>query len=939
MMDTGLQFESAADALGDVVFRLTSDGVVLWANEAAANVLGRPRSLLTGCSLFSLLTPASAEVAERAIAHARDGNSFDELSDLEFIRADLMSALLEIRFTALRSRDGLVAVGRADADRNETRNRFRRAQFQSAQFQAALVELATSEFGTLPERLQHLTGVSASILQAARVSVWLFEEGRRELRCAHSFDRERLPHPLELRLEVGRYPKYFEALEQTRAIAVEDVHTHPLTSELPPGLATLANTTSILDVPIHWNGGTVGVLCHEHTGEQRQWNPEERSFAASVADLTALALETARRRRAETEHEKSLAQLQLFFSQSLDGFFFMMLDEPVRWDDSVDKERTLEYVLDHERVVKVNDALLHQYQVAPEEIIGSTPRMLFAHAPEEGRKLWREMLNAGRLHVESDERRSDGSRMWVEGDYICFYDGEGRVTGHFGIQRDITERKLADDALRELNQRIAAHASELENRVAERTAELSSINSRLRDSEERLSGIFQTAMDAIIVIDRNGVISMLNGAAERMLRCTQVQAVGKPVNALLTEELQSFLRTYMADGRREPLWVPEGHCARRFDGEAFPAEISVSRARLSGAMLFTIFLRDVNEKKKAEERLDQLRRQNVYLREAIQREYDFEEIVGASEAMRDVFRNIEMVADTDSTVLLLGETGTGKELIARAVHNRSRRRSNTMIKVNCGALPAGLVESELFGHERGAFTGALMQKKGRFELANRGTIFLDEIGEVPLDTQSKLLRVLQEQEFERVGGSQSIQVDVRVIAATNRDLAEEIKRGTFRADLFYRLHVFPIFVPPLRQRREDIPLLAAYFARKFAERMGKRVDSISPAVNDRLKEYDWPGNVRELANLVERAVILCQGNTMRLEHIALPAEAAVRSDPRETLPTLEVAERDLIVEALKRTDGMLAGPFGAAELLGINRSTLWSRMRKLGIETPKAKRN
>jgi len=256
------------------------------------------------------------------------------------------------------------------------------------------------------------------------------------------------------------------------------------------------------------------------------------------------------------------------------------------------------------------------------------------------------------------------------------------------------------------------------------------------------------------------------------------------------------------------------------------------------------------------------------------------------------------------------------------------------VKVNCGALPASLVESELFGHERGAFTGAVSQKKGRFELAHRGTLFLDETGELPLETQTKLLRVLQEQEFERVGGSQTLKVDVRVIAATNRDLEAEVRRGSFRADLFYRLNVFPIEIPPLRDRKDDIPLLAGYFVRKFSQRMGKKIQSVSRAVYEQLHQYDWPGNVRELANLLERAVILCQSDVLQPKHLAVNRSKQVSAGPEE-IPTLEEAERRLILRALEQTGGILSGPNGAAQILGLNRSTLWSRMRKLGIELPK----
>ena len=316
----------------------------------------------------------------------------------------------------------------------------------------------------------------------------------------------------------------------------------------------------------------------------------------------------------------------------------------------------------------------------------------------------------------------------------------------------------------------------------------------------------------------------------------------------------------------------------------------------------------------------------VYLQEEIKTEHNFEEIIGQSAPVRQLLRNVEQVAPTEATVLIQGETGTGKELVARAVHDRSRRKDRPLVKVNCGSIPAGLVESELFGHEKGAFTGATQRRVGRFELANGGTIFLDEVTELPIDTQVKLLRVLQEGEFERVGSSQTIKVDVRVIAATNRDLKEMVKNGTFRSDLFYRLNVFPLEVPALRERKDDIPLLVNFFLSKFGKKLGKELRGVSQKAMDGLLRYHWPGNVRELQNIVERAAVLATGPIVQIDEAMMRSGDTVQES---AVDTLENAERNHILRALNETRWVVHGRKGAAELLDINPSTLRSRMEKL----------
>ncbi len=326
---------------------------------------------------------------------------------------------------------------------------------------------------------------------------------------------------------------------------------------------------------------------------------------------------------------------------------------------------------------------------------------------------------------------------------------------------------------------------------------------------------------------------------------------------------------------------------------------------------------------------DKLAKEKLYLEEEIQTAYNFDEIVGDSRALKLLLKEVQTVAATDSTVLILGETGSGKELVARALHNLSNRRERTFVKLNCAAIPTGLLESELFGHEKGAFTGAIATKIGRFELADRGTIFLDEVGEIPLELQVKLLRVLQEQEFERLGSNRTIRVDARVIAATNRDLGLMVEEQRFRSDLYYRLKVFPITVPPLRDRADDIPLLVRHFAQKFAQRMKKRIETIPSEAMKALQAYHWPGNVRELENFIERAVILTQGSDLFVSLSELKRTPGHVTKSGAT--TLEQAEREHILKALRESDWVIGGPAGAAARLGMKRTTLQSKMQKLGI--------
>jgi formate hydrogenlyase transcriptional activator len=374
---------------------------------------------------------------------------------------------------------------------------------------------------------------------------------------------------------------------------------------------------------------------------------------------------------------------------------------------------------------------------------------------------------------------------------------------------------------------------------------------------------------------------------------------------------------------------------RRYDGEYhwFFLHYKPLKDQLGHITRWVVPAIDIEDRKRAEERM---RNENLALREQIDQAFMFEEIVGSSPALQTVLSSVVKVAPTDSTVLITGETGTGKELIARAIHKRSQRSGQAFISVNCASIPSSLIASELFGHEKGAFTGAVQRRQGRFELAHSGTIFLDEVGDLPAEAQITLLRVLQERQFERVGGSRTLTTDVRVIAATNRDLTAAIAAGMFRSDLFYRLNVFPIEVPPLRKRKEDIPMLVEYFVKRYAEKAGKQIRTIDINTLELCQVYPWPGNIRELQNIVERSVILSSGDTFWIEKAWLASPEPAGQELPSFLPdALQYQEREIIESALAECNGKVAGPNGAAAKLGIPRSTLDSKIKQLKIQKHK----
>ncbi|HMB69316.1 MAG TPA: sigma 54-interacting transcriptional regulator, partial [bacterium] len=524
---------------------------------------------------------------------------------------------------------------------------------------------------------------------------------------------------------------------------------------------------------------------------------------------------------------------------------------------------------------------------------------------------------------------------------VPLLDTDGEILGHLAL---LDTKPLPEDP------RVTAIFNIFAGRAA---AELRRLrrDRDLRDREQKLSRFLDSAMDAVLELDEKLRLSAVNRAAETVLGAPAARLIGRPIAEFLSRESNGKL-VYLAGnlkGKAEPrpaLSIPDGLDAVRAGGETFPAEATLSRYTAGGRSFFALILRDVDERLEAETRIRALLRETESLRSELATAHGFEEILGESESLRRVLADVEKVAPMDTTVLLTGETGTGKELIARAIHRRSTRADGPMVKVNCAAIPEGLQESEFFGHEKGAFTGATQQREGRFRLADGGTIFLDEVGELPADLQAKLLRVLQEGEFETVGGNVTERVDVRVVAATNRDLDAMVEDGTFRRDLLYRLNVFPVRVPALRERDDDVILLARSFAERLAKDRGGRAVPLSPEARARLRRYDWPGNIRELQNVIERAWITStDGRTLNLERALpdVPAERVAVASPTEaaadsrvlTETELRDLERANLLRALDAADGKISGEGGAAELVGLNPNTFTSRLKSLGIERPR----
>jgi len=713
------------------------------------------------------------------------------------------------------------------------------------------------------------------------------------LLLTHLFRDPGLPSPPE-RMDGDTYFPWAQLKLRSKEIV-----NVPSTLHVPAEAATDSNTwqaygiKSSLAFPLCVGDGPVfGVLAFDATIRERDWPPALVKRLQVLAQVFANALA---RERTEQALKDSEARLRLAAASASAGLW------------------TLDLALGHVWATEKTKEIL---AFAPTDEL-DLPKFMSAVYPEDRDAVQRAIDNAV---VSGEERgveyrimRPDGQIRWISSTGRLHRGESGLPNLLMGVSIDITERRQIQQALDATN--------------------------------EQLARIVSSAMDAIIAIDDQQRVVVFNLAAEKIFGCTAVDAIGSPIDHFIpqrfraahSEHIRSFSETGVTNrsmGTLGSLW------ATRANGEEFPIEASISQTLVGGKKLFTAIIRDVTESRRNQEELQKSYAEVRQLKERLQAESDYlqreikdigsyEEIVGQSEALRKVLRSVEQVASTDAVVLITGETGTGKELIARVVHQLSRRKERVMVKVDCAALPPTLIESELFGREKGAYTGALTRQIGRFETADGSTLFLDEIGELGVEVQAKLLRIVQDGEFERLGSPRTTRVNVRLIAATHRDLAERVKNGSFREDLFYRLSVFPIRVPPLRERLEDIPLLVTAFIREFEGKMGKKIRIVPSRAMDELQRYTWPGNIRELRNIIEHAVIVTTGEKLNLQ---MPKPVGVAS-----MRTLREAEYQHILSALERTGWRIKGRSGAATLLGMNSSTLYTAMRRLRIPTRREK--
>ena len=824
---------------------------------------------------------------------------------------------------------------------------------KSAEKKEVIIKLTELVGGDLGNVFREIASLSAKILNVGRVSVWKFNKDKTEIHCEEIYNSKDGSFSNHLVFRSIDYPNYFKALLKNKTIKVDDARKHIITKEFTKEYFEPHNITSTMDVFIQGAEGSYGVICFEHIGSIRKWTAEDEEFASSIANIVSLSVESVQRKEAEIK-----LRLEKEFSEELmwsmhEGFMV------------IDPDST---------ILNVNPSFCKMFGYAKNELIGLKAPYPFwlPETYEQFGELFAKIEKTPLVQYEIPHLRKNGEQFPAIISGSTVKNREGMNIAFFGTVIDITELKKKETILKELTDKsikrkeviltlaglVGGKLDEVFKEITQMSAETLnvarvSVWSFDKDkSEIHCQTVYNLQEDSFsnhlilkakdypnyfIALNRSKTIRANDACNDEI---TKEFAKGYLNPLGITSMMDVFIQG--AEGSYGIICFEHIGSIRKWTAE--DEEFATSIANIVSLSVESIERKEAEKKLiKTNEKLlkvntelnklkKELEQENVYLREEIDLVFNYEEMVYGSAVFSEVLTDVERVAATNATVLLLGESGTGKELLARAIHNISERKNKPLIKVNCAAIPKELIESELFGHKKGAFTGAINDRLGKFKLADGGTLFLDEIGELPLDMQPKLLRAIQEFEIEQVGGVETQKIDIRIIAATNKDLQKEVKEKRFREDLFFRINVFPIVVPPLRERVEDIPILIEHFVNKFSKAYNKNIKYISEAAKQNMQTYQWMGNIRELENVIERAVILSNDEKLILPNFESSSKEKLISS---TDLTLDDVQRMHIVKVLKKCKWKIDGPGGASDLLEIKPSTLRDRMKKLGIKKPK----
>ncbi len=888
-------------------------------------------------------------------AYAKKGlNGVFGKQELTFKKSNGNRFQVAITSTEVTDNDGeVVGYISTSVDISEilkSQNSLREKSQNSVKKKDAILQLVGLVGKDFKETLNNIISVSAKVLKVSRVSVWQFNTDETAVECLNAYQLKNDAFESNTIIATKDCPTYFNTLNTKDTIRVQDVYNSDLTQSFIKDYLEPLKIKSLLDIYIKGSDGLFGIICFEQTDAKRRWTDEDEDFAISIANIVSLAVENHERQKAETN-----LILEKEFSEELVGSLVEGLAVV-----SLDK-----------RIIRVNNALCEMTGFSEQELLGD--ELPFKYWPPESA----DDIVAAFVGPEANDSRireltfmrKNGERFPVSLAFSTIKDKNGHTIAYFATINDITE-KIKTEKVKE----------QAANSAIKRKGIIAKLMPLIgQDYETTLQYIMKLSAD---VLDANQVhVWRFKNANNQLVNKWLFNAktgTMKKVDAVLNRadfpdyfnklDSKSVLTDCMVSNhpmlqKYKDTTYSEHSCVEAIihskdanyglisfenpgkqkmyshEEENFVASIATIISLMVESKERTSAERELiksNEKlqlvnKELNTLKQELEQENTYLREEIDLVFNYEEMVYSSKSFSDVLTEVERVASTKATVLLLGESGTGKELLARAIHNTSSRKNKPLIKVNCAAIPRELIESELFGHKKGSFTGAISDKLGKFQLADGGTLFLDEIGELPIEMQPKLLRAIQESEVEQIGDTKTHQVDIRIIAATNRDLKKEIKRKNFREDLFFRINVFPINIPPLRDRIEDIPILIEHFANKFSKLYNKNIKYISEETKRNLQSYAWPGNIRELENLIERAVILSSNEKLMIPNFKFSDEAALIS---ATVLSLDDVQRIHIEKTLKRCQWKIDGPDGASELLEIKPSTLRDRMKKLGIQKP-----